>query len=814
MSRKIFVLCLVAFILTGFAVFSALASQAGYNKQAQTEVLILEGTPEEIGMLYGEHAHDSINRNLELFWREVDAQGFCRDEALLKGLEFADFMIEANPEIVIEIQGMALAAGVGYEELLAFNALEEIVFNDGCTNLLATGSATKEGKVYYHKNRDTSGSPEQVIMERLSGDHHRFIAVTSAGSTGIAMGINEHGVSAGNNALTTWDIGSGYNNLTINRMILEYSGSASEGVNLVLSWSRRSGSNYQVADSSEAAFIETSHSAAQVRWVVDEALATTNHYTLPEMLEYEDRSNFSSTHQRYDRANALIQADLGEIDVNTMIDISMDQHGSYRIDNTSTVSAATFDGAELLMYAQLGRPSYTDVLTIDLGALISDLEKAQAVMAANMAVNLLPSIVTLEGEADLNEARDLVDEAFSLGVGEEEIDNFPRLLEAEREMQILRDTLFENGEQIKEWASLFELGDPGTDNRYLLGYFVTYDDAGRWVDWATIGGQAFDPLKVYQIRHSDLNDQRWIEYDITSRGYQVMKGYAGISDHADDTDNPINLTIWGDGQLLFEAHLAYGNDAIPYELDISGMEKLILQFSADTSGWCQRLGIVEPLLLRPTPAAARSAAQAAVDAIPGEIAPSHRPLVVEARRLVDIALTLGNEAGEINGLNILEAAEGEMGVWREMLGQTIDEAVAAISALPAPEDILLEDRAVVGEARSLVDGALDWGALEEEMENLDLLEAAESKMEALVKDFIDNLGDIDGSGKVYVVDAILVLRHLVGLIDLAALYGDGVFERAAVSGAGEGLDITDAILIMKFTTGRINQFPAAALYNP
>ncbi len=65
-------------------------------------------------------------------------------------------------------------------------------------------------------------------------------------------------------------------------------------------------------------------------------------------------------------------------------------------------------------------------------------------------------------------------------------------------------------------------------------------------------------------------------------------------------------------------------------------------------------------------------------------------------------------------------------------------------------------------------------------------------------------GDVGGTGEVEISDAILVLRHVVGLIDLtnAEEYSEGAFERARVSG-GENPRIIDAILIMSYIVGLI-----------
>ena len=67
-------------------------------------------------------------------------------------------------------------------------------------------------------------------------------------------------------------------------------------------------------------------------------------------------------------------------------------------------------------------------------------------------------------------------------------------------------------------------------------------------------------------------------------------------------------------------------------------------------------------------------------------------------------------------------------------------------------------------------------------------------------------GDVDNSGEVDVGDAILVLRDIVGLINITENYGMEAMIRADVDGSGE-VDVGDAILILRYIVGLIDEFP-------
>ncbi len=64
-----------------------------------------------------------------------------------------------------------------------------------------------------------------------------------------------------------------------------------------------------------------------------------------------------------------------------------------------------------------------------------------------------------------------------------------------------------------------------------------------------------------------------------------------------------------------------------------------------------------------------------------------------------------------------------------------------------------------------------------------------------------DIGDVNGDDKIDVVDAILVLRHIVGLINLETEYGPGALVRAKMSGGIGEPNVGDAILILRHIVG-------------
>ena len=66
-------------------------------------------------------------------------------------------------------------------------------------------------------------------------------------------------------------------------------------------------------------------------------------------------------------------------------------------------------------------------------------------------------------------------------------------------------------------------------------------------------------------------------------------------------------------------------------------------------------------------------------------------------------------------------------------------------------------------------------------------------------------GDVNGDGKIDVSDVILILRHIVGIIDIAEEYGAAALERAKVSG-DDDLSVADAILLLRYIVGLVDDF--------
>jgi len=99
-----------------------------------------------------------------------------------------------------ELSGIAEGANVDYAELLSLNLNGHIAYvysaQLACTQVLATGVATIDGKTYAGKTRDLSRGPLlQVLLHRQYPDGSYLNEIQTAGRMTIPDGVNQWGVS-------------------------------------------------------------------------------------------------------------------------------------------------------------------------------------------------------------------------------------------------------------------------------------------------------------------------------------------------------------------------------------------------------------------------------------------------------------------------------------------------------------------------------------------------------------------------------------------------------------------------------------------
>lgn len=168
--------------------------------------ITLSGRPGEVGTQYGEAARDeilySIDSYKDIFYQTT---GKSWAESCQTAMRWMPVMQRECPDIVIEIEAMAAASGVAFQDILALNLRSEIAlthYADGCTSIAQAWATDKKTEVYIAQNWDWMDAQSRALLGleyRLPGKPSFFI-VAEAGIVG-KYGFNDRGVGVCLNAL-------------------------------------------------------------------------------------------------------------------------------------------------------------------------------------------------------------------------------------------------------------------------------------------------------------------------------------------------------------------------------------------------------------------------------------------------------------------------------------------------------------------------------------------------------------------------------------------------------------------------------------
>jgi isopenicillin-N N-acyltransferase-like protein len=253
-------------------------------------VLVLEGTPEEIGRQEARLA-PKISRQLWQIPKQILAKRGA--EAAWPAVVTAGRMLFARvpADHRKELETIAKVAQVDEDTLVVANTLLELRRLGGCSTLIVQGNRSAAEGPLFGRNFDF---PPMGILDRYSlvgvyrpRGKHAFAAVGFPGLIGVASGMNDAGL-----ALATLDVyasadGSAMFNpagtplLFCYRRVLEECATVKEAEKLLRSIKPTTWMNLAVCDPSGGAVFELTPKTVAVRQPVDGALPCTNHFRTP-----------------------------------------------------------------------------------------------------------------------------------------------------------------------------------------------------------------------------------------------------------------------------------------------------------------------------------------------------------------------------------------------------------------------------------------------------------------------------------------------------------------------------------------------------
>ena len=422
-----------------------------------------------------------------------------------------------------------------------------------------------------------------------------------------------------------------------------------------------------------------------------------------------------------------------------------------------------------------------------------DTAKDEAIAAAIAAIDALPAPgdLTMDDKAVVEVARDLVNTAKGLGATDDDITNLDKLVTAEETIAALEAATeaVETAETSKTQAdvntarALVEALPEGAARSALNARLdavqaaIDEDTAKAEAIAAAISAIAALPAPgdLTLAHATDVAAAREL-VEIARDDHGAVKADITNLDKLEEAEEVIAALE------LATAYVAAAETS-GEQTDVFVARALVslLPDGSAKSALNDRLDAVQAAIDK------QAAITAAIDAIaalptPGDLTLDHEAAVAAARALVDTAQGLGATDDDINNLGELEAAESTLcdleaattavetaevgeeqadldaarglvaalpeGGARDALDArldtlqeiidarvarevAIDAAIAAIDALPAPGDLTLDHEAAVVAARALVDTAQGLGATDDDITNLDELEAAESTILAL-----------------------------------------------------------------------------------
>ena len=245
--------------------------------------VVQSGTPTEMGLQHGAAFADIIPLAVKRFaldrgWNTAHGRRVLRQ-------------VERNldrvfPESLEELHAIADAANVNFDDLLAYNACQEIGRSrEECTNVALAD--TPNGTIHF-KSNDVSADMKQyhVLQETHPDRGLAFIGVNYVGTTWLNAGVNEAGLTYGGSSIpnndSDWD---GIPSNTLLRYLLQYSDTVDAAADMVARTPiMNHGLNLMFTDPSGAAIVvERSPTRTAVRRMDSHTIWNTNHYLGDEM---------------------------------------------------------------------------------------------------------------------------------------------------------------------------------------------------------------------------------------------------------------------------------------------------------------------------------------------------------------------------------------------------------------------------------------------------------------------------------------------------------------------------------------------------
>ncbi len=298
--------------------------------------------------------------------------GFDWSKAVERAKVYLPHAQEFYPDFVEEIRGYAEGSKMPFGEAFALCCHELLSPRGfkGCTDIACAGDVTSDGHVLIGHNEDwsTDAQGTVVLLHAKPSGKPEFITTSYAGLL-PSSGMNSAGISLTGNALNQNDARVGIPKVFPVRKVME-ARRIGEAIDYAMPANRASSYNNICSDrNGEIYSLEGSATDHACIYAIDGYLVHTNHYLAEKMQRFEEfPTSISSSLVRYFRALKLVEGQLGEVTVESMIEMFKDhvnKPGSicrhrdpklHKLDVSETIFSVIFDLTALEAHVCKGKP--------------------------------------------------------------------------------------------------------------------------------------------------------------------------------------------------------------------------------------------------------------------------------------------------------------------------------------------------------------------------------------------------------------------------------------------------------------------------
>jgi hypothetical protein len=299
------------------------------EKHGIWNVVWVSGTPFDMGFQQGQLLYDEIANGIKNseYVKEIKSQ------ITIASLAQVDKYAKMNsyPDIVQECEGMVASAGsAGWTmELCLFINFGDVMVEildrlplvtnfraPGCSQMMVTGDATVDGRLYHARMLDWAEIdyllwyPTIIVRQPIDGIPHVFIGFP--GNLSPYSGMNTAGISGGSNESDAVDSSqqsyTGRSHVQMLGQILKRSHSLEEAISFVAGEKHMAVTQFGIADAANntAGVFEMTAKHMGVRIMENDVLWMSNHFVHPDMVNYDADPVANSSRRRYDRLAQLV----------------------------------------------------------------------------------------------------------------------------------------------------------------------------------------------------------------------------------------------------------------------------------------------------------------------------------------------------------------------------------------------------------------------------------------------------------------------------------------------------------------------------